>query len=190
MNTDERDLLPEDERHDAPVPDPLDDLSDPDFPDANADGVENEIGLLNDELNQVKDHLLRTLADFQNFRKRAQQEKLATQKFATESLIQDLLPVLDNFERTNQAAAQGATTDSLLTGVQMVHKQLLNALERRDLKRISVLGAVFNAELHEAVGTEITDEYPEDHVCEEIEAGYRIGDHTIRPARVKVAKKA
>lgn len=182
--------MPDDERHEAPAPDPLDDLSDPDFPDANADAVENEIGVLTDELNQVKDHLLRTLADFQNFRKRAQQEKLATQKFATESLILDLLPVLDNFERTNQAAAQGATTDSLLTGVQMVHKQLLNALERRDLKRISVLGAVFDAELHEAIGTEVTDEYPEDHVCAEIEAGYRIGDHTIRPARVKVAKKA
>jgi molecular chaperone GrpE len=189
MNTEESDLMPEDERLDAPVPDPLDDLSDPDFPDANADAVESEIESLTAELNEVKDHLLRTLADFQNFRKRAQQEKLATQKFATEQLILDLLPVLDNFERTNLAAAQGATTDSLLTGVQMVHKQLLNALEKRELKRISAIGAVFDSELHEAIGTEDTDEFPEDHVCAEIEAGYRIGDHTIRPARVKVAKK-
>lgn len=188
MNADERDLLPEEEElQSAPVePDALDDLSDPDNPEANADTDLTE--LLTQELNELKDQLLRTMADFQNFRKRAQQDKLFTQKIATEDLIRDLLPVLDNFDRTVAAAEQGATLESLLNGVQMVQRQMLTILSQRNLEKIKTTGELFDPEFHEAIGTEPNPGVPEGTILAELESGYRMADRTIRPARVRVAR--
>ena len=171
--------------------DPLDDLSDPDDPEANAEPLEDGGGaeLVNQELNELKDQLLRTMADFQNFRKRAQQDKLFTQKIATENLVRDLLPVLDNFERTVSAAGQGATLESLLEGVRMVHKQMTGILSQRNLERIKTVGEPFDPEFHEAIGMETRDDVEDGTITVELEAGYRMADRTIRPARVRVAKK-
>lgn len=188
MNADERDLLPEEEELTSPPvePDPLDDLSDPDNPEANADTDMTE--LLTQELNDLKDQLLRTMADFQNFRKRAQQDKQLTQRLATEDLIRDLLPILDNFDRTVAAAGQGATMESLLEGVGLVHRQMLTILSQRNLERIKTTGEIFDPEFHEAIATEPNPDVPEGTIIAELEAGYRLGDRTVRPARVRVAR--
>lgn len=185
MNHIDDDLLEEEE---APKePDPLDDLSDPDDPDANAESDPTE--LVNQELNELKDQLLRTMADFQNFRKRAQQDKLFTQKIATENLVRDLLPVLDNFERTVAAASQGATLESLVEGVSLAHRQMMTILGQRNLERVKTVGEPFDPEFHEAIGTEPRDDVEDGTITLELEAGYRMADRTIRPARVRVAKK-
>lgn len=190
MIADERDFSPEEgELRNEPIePDPLDDLSDPDNPDANADTDLTEV--LTQELNELKEQLLRTMADFQNFRKRAQQDKLFTQKMATEDLIRDLIPVLDNFDRTVMAAEQGATVESLTEGVRMVHRQMLNVLLQRNLERIKTVGEPFDPEFHEAIATEPSSDVEEGTILFELEPGYRMGDRTIRPARVRVARNA
>ena len=140
------------------------------------------------ERDDLKDQYLRTIAEFQNFRRRAQYEREELRRYATESLVRDLLPVLDNFERTLVAARSGATIESLVDGVNMVERQLRAALADVQLVRIAAVGQVFDPVIHEAIATEEGTEFPPDTVSLEIEAGYRMGDKVIRPARVKVAK--
>lgn len=129
------------------------------------------------------------MADMQNFRRRVQQEKEETRKYATESLVAELLPVLDNFERTLVAVESGASMETLVEGVKMVDKQLRSILERANLQKIASQGEQFDPEHHEAVALEETNEHPEGTVIEELQSGYKIAEKVIRPARVRIAKK-
>ncbi len=147
------------------------------------------VELLARERDELKDQLLRSLADLQNFRRRAQQEKEELRKFATESLVRQLIPVLDNFERTIGAIESGASKEAVLEGVRAVDRQLRSALEAVKLEKINALGSLFDPEHHEAITTEHSEEHPDDTVIEEIEPGYKMADRVVRPARVKVAKR-
>ncbi len=139
------------------------------------------------ELAQKQEELLRTMADFQNFRKRTQTEAAQLRKFAAQSLVESLLPILDNFERTLRAAESGATMESLVGGVGAVERQLKSILEAQGLERIVSVGQPFDAEIHEALAVVATEDHEPDTVMDEIEAGYRMGDRIIRPAKVRVA---
>lgn len=150
---------------------------------------EAEIEALAAELEATKDSYLRTLAEFQNFRKRVHQEKHDLHRTAAQDLLRDLLPVLDNFERTLAAVDSGASVESLAEGVRAVDRQLRSLLERRHVVRIPAAGMPFDPSLHEPLGVDVTNEVAEDTVTVEIEPGYRIGDKVLRPARVRVAKK-
>lgn len=150
----------------------------------------SEVDLLIAERDQAKDDYLRTLAEFQNFRRRAQQEKHDLQKWATQDLISDLLPVLDNFERTLAAAEAGASVESLVEGIRAVDRQVKTILERRHLKRIASVGLSFDPHLHEPIGTDSVDGVTDDTVTAEVEPGYMLGDRVLRPARVRVAKSS
>jgi molecular chaperone GrpE len=141
------------------------------------------------ERDELQSQLLRSIADLQNFRRRVAHEKDEIRKYATESLVANLLPVLDNFERTVAASERGASPEALLEGVRLVERQLRGSLESVHVRRIIATGVAFNPDEHEAVTTEATEAHPEGTVLEELEAGYKIGDRVIRPARVKVAKK-
>jgi molecular chaperone GrpE len=143
----------------------------------------------NDERDQVRDQLLRTMADFQNFRKRSEQDKQQIRQYATENLVADLLPVLDNFERTIAAFEAGASAESLIEGVRAVDRQLRTALESQRVTRIQSHGQPFDPDLHEALGSVESDEHPENTVVAEDQPGYRMGEKVLRPARVRVAKK-
>ncbi len=154
-----------------------------------------EIENLTSERDEAKDQVLRTLADlqnyqrdFQNYRKRNQQEMAQFRLMATEQLVSDLLPVLDNFERTIAHVEAGATVESLVGGIRAVEKQLRSVLEGQSVRRIQSVGSPFDPELHEALGTEVSEEHADDTVTTEIEPGYKMGEKVIRPARVKVAK--
>jgi len=149
--------------------------------------VSDLIQNLTKERDQMNEQMLRTMADFQNFRKRTQQEQAMIRQYATENLVMSLLPVLDNFERTVAAAERGATIESMVNGVRAVEKQLRFLVEQQNVTRIESLGAPFDANLHEALGTVATNDYPVDTVVDEIEPGYRMGDKVIRPAKVRVA---
>ena len=107
---------------------------------------------------------------------------------ATEQFVTELLPVLDNFERTIAHIEAGATVESLVGGIKAVEKQLRTVLESQSVRRIQSVGEPFDPELHEALGTQSGTEHPEDTVVLEIEPGYKMGEKVIRPARVKVAK--
>jgi molecular chaperone GrpE len=148
------------------------------------------IEALQQSLSNAEQDKLRALADFQNLRRRSQEEKDALRKFATENLVQSLLPVLDNFERTVQHLEAGADPQKMLEGIKIVERQLRQVLESQNLRRIESVGQPFDPDLHEALAMEPSEEHEENIVTTEVEPGYRIGDKVIRPARVKVAKNS
>ncbi len=151
--------------------------------------LQEKVQALSDENTQLKDQMMRSFADIQNMRKRFAQEKASLTQFATEELIVDLLPVLDNFERAISVAESGGSLDGLLDGVKAIDRQFRDALEKRQLERIVTLGQDFDPDLHFALATHETEEVPENTVTHEIEAGYKLSQKVVRPAKVRVARK-
>jgi molecular chaperone GrpE len=146
-----------------------------------------QISKLTEEKAQIHDQLLRTMADFQNFRKRTQQEQGMIRQYATESLIMTLLPVMDNFERTVAAAEKGAPVESLITGVKATEKQFRFIIEAQGVTKIQCVGQPYDSDLHEAIGTVDSPDNPSETVVEEVEPGYKMGDKVIRHSKVRVA---
>lgn len=163
----------------APVEEPIED---------NVDPRDLLIAGLIDERDQLKDQLLRSLADMKNVRRRHEEDRRSMALYATEDLVRDLLPVLDNFERTLQVISNGASPESVIEGIQMIERQLRGALQQRQIIRIESVGSQFDPAVHEALGHDEGTDQPPGTITAEIEAGYRIGDRVIRPARVRVAK--
>jgi molecular chaperone GrpE len=134
--------------------------------------------------------LLRTTADFDNFKKRATREKQDAIRFANENLIQKLVPVLDSFDMA-VAALQNGKTDtgqSLQTGITMVYQQLKSALADAGLEEVDAAGKAFDPNLHEAISQQETNEVPEGQVVQQVRKGYKLRERLLRPASVIVAK--
>ena len=139
------------------------------------------------------ERLLRTTADFDNFKKRAARERTEAGQYASASILQKLLPVLDNFEMAlaatkNAEAPQGGIA-SLQSGVNMIQQQLKSILAETGLEEIEATGKVFDPTLHEAVSQQESTEVPEDHVLQQLRKGYKLKERLLRPATVIVAKK-
>ena len=137
------------------------------------------------------DRLLRTSADFENFKKRAARERGEAAQSASLALLQKLLPVLDHFEMA-QTAAQTAKDDkltSLQAGIAMIQQQLKGILAETGLEEIDASGKPFDPMLHQAVSQVETADAPEGQVVQQIRKGYKLRDHLLRPAAVVVAKK-
>ena len=137
------------------------------------------------------DQYLRVAADLDNYKKRAAREKQDAIKYATESLLQKLIPVLDNFDMALAAAnvQPGASVQSLQTGVNMIRQQLRSALSESGLEEIDALNKPFDPNLHEAVSQQETADLPEGHVMQQLRKGFKLRDRLLRPATVVVAKK-
>lgn len=137
------------------------------------------------------DQLLRTTADFDNFKKRAARERQEAIKFANESLMQKLIPTLDNFDMAIAAAtnAKDGAAQSLQTGVNMILSQLRQALTEAGLEEIDATGKPFDPNFHEAVSQQETTDAPEGQVLQQLRKGYKLRDRLLRPATVIVAKK-
>ena len=136
------------------------------------------------------DRLLRTTADFDNFKKRAARERQDAFKFANESLMQKLITVLDSFEMA-QAASQTGAPDSLKSlqeGIAMIYQQLRNALTEAGLEELDASGKPFDPNFHEAVAEQESIEVPEGHVLQQLRKGYKLRERLLRPATVIVAK--
>jgi molecular chaperone GrpE len=137
------------------------------------------------------ERLLRTTADFDNFKKRAARERQEAIKFANEGLLQKLIPVLDNFEMA-LAATQSSSTDGLKAlseGVAMIHAQLRQALTDAGLEEVIAAGLMFDPNLHEAVSQQESKEIAEGQVLQQLRKGYKLRDRLLRPATVIVAKR-
>jgi len=137
------------------------------------------------------ERLLRTAADFDNFKKRAARERQEATQAATVALLQKLLPVLDHFEMA-QSAAQTAGGDklaSLQTGIEMIQQQLKGILVETGLEEIDATGKIFDPTLHEAVSQRETADAPEGQVVQQIRKGYKLRDRLLRPAAVIVARQ-
>ena len=137
------------------------------------------------------ERLLRITADFENFKKRAAREKQEATRYANESLLQKLIPVIDNFDMALAASgnATDASAQSLRTGITMIHGLLKSTLAEAGLEEIDATGQKFDPNLHEAVSEQESAETPEGHVMQQLRKGYRLRERLIRPATVVVAKK-
>ncbi len=155
---------------------------------AEIDERDHMIVILKDEVARTKDEMLRQLAEAQNIQRRLRQQMEQDRKYAIEGLVRELVPVLDNFDRSLAAADQGASPESVIDGIRAMQKSLHRALEPVGLVRVAAVGQVFDPEMHEALATVETTEIAPDMVTDEIEPGYMIADRVIRPARVRVSK--
>ena len=143
-----------------------------------------EIEALKAELENKNDLLLRTAAEFDNFKKRTEREKLTVAEFAKAGLIKQLLPILDNIDRAGMVPKD---TPDYIKGIEMIVKQFEGIAENLGVTEIAKAGDEFNPELHEAV-MHIEDEtLGENVIAEVLQKGYKIGDTVIRAAMVKVA---
>ncbi|HEX8169660.1 MAG TPA: nucleotide exchange factor GrpE [Thermoanaerobaculia bacterium] len=133
---------------------------------------------------EFRDRYLRTLADFENFRKRTEREKADFYKYAVAGMMKDVLPVLDNFERALDHAEEG---DEFHKGVLLIYKQLYDTLQRHGLKPIDEAGVHFDPNIHEGVMREENDSVPSQTVLAVLQKGYFLNDRLLRPAMVKVA---
>ena len=139
------------------------------------------------ERDTLQDRLLRTAADFDNYRKRVERDRRDVADLAVIDAVRDLLPILDNLERALQAT--GADADALRTGIELIHRQMLDLLRRRNVASIEALGADFDPNVHEAVAHEPSDAHREGEVMAELQRGYRLNDRLVRPSMVKVARR-
>lgn len=137
---------------------------------------------------EQKDGGLRAAADFDNYRRRVQQEMGTARQAGVERLMCDLLPVLDNFERAEQAAQGEASVESLRRGVELIRKQFRDVLKAYGLEEFSCVGEAFDPNRAEAVSFIHTDEHEPDMVASEECRGYLCNERVIRPARVVVAR--
>jgi molecular chaperone GrpE len=143
---------------------------------------------------KAEDHwerLLRTTADFENFKKRVTREKHDAIKFANEGILEKLVPVLDNFDMALSATQQNGSeaNQSLQTGINMIYQQLKNALVEAGLEEVDATGKAFDPTLHEAVSQKETADVPDGHVVQQLRKGYKLRERLLRPASVVVAKQ-
>ena len=134
-----------------------------------------------------KDQAIRTAAELDNFRKRMSREKLDAVRYGNQSLLEELLPVLDIFDMGMQAAAQEERS-MLFMGMQMIHKQLDEFLSSQNVEEIPTeVGGDFDPKVHEALGQEASDEIEDGKIIRVVRKGYRIGERLLRPSNIIVA---
>jgi molecular chaperone GrpE len=146
------------------------------------------LGKLEREKADLQDRLLRTLADWDNARKRLQKEKEEATRYANQQFLHTLLPVLDNLERAIEAAERATEVRPVVEGLRMVWKQLQSVLKEEGLEPVEALGKPFDPYQHEALGEEVTTAQPEGTVVSQLRKGYMLKGKLLRPAGVMVAR--
>ena len=164
------------EEQEAPAPGPDDNTTDV-----------VDVDALKSERDALQDRLLRTAAEFDNYRKRIDRERREQADSAATSLLTEILPVVDNLER---ALLAPTTPESARyrAGVELIHRQLLDLLRKRGVTPIEALGTDFDPRIHQAVSQETSETHRDGEVMEEMQRGYMLGDRLLRAAMVKVAK--
>lgn len=152
---------------------------------AAASGAEAELQKVTAERDALLDRLARVQAEFDNARRRSLKEQQDFRDYATVDAIKSLLPALDSFDRALQAKSEGA---DFRNGVELIYKQLQDALTKLGVQSISAKGAAFDPRFHEAIEMVETDEVPDHQVIDELQRGYKFKDRLLRPAMVRVAK--
>ena len=136
------------------------------------------------ERDQLLDRIARLQAEFENARKRSERDKLDFRDFTTGNVIEQFLPVIDNFDL---ALKSKGNADQLRSGVELIIKQMQEVLQKMQVTPVPTIGEAFDPRVHEALGTVERDDIPDQHVAEEIRRGYRMRDRMLRPALVRVA---
>jgi molecular chaperone GrpE len=150
-------------------------------------GAGDEVAALVKEKEALQDRLLRTAAEFDNYRKRIDRERREMAEYAAADLLTDVIAIVDDFERALQVPTD-AQADAYRQGIELIHKQMLDLLRKRGVKPIEAVGTDFDPNFHQAVIHEVSAEHREGEVMQELRRGYMLGDRLLRPAMVKVAK--
>ncbi|QDV33631.1 nucleotide exchange factor GrpE [Tautonia plasticadhaerens] len=178
--------------------DPNPKMTDPDRePDAEgraaAEGADASTASLRSQLDEAArqrdeylEQLRRSQAEFVNFQKRSRSQAEADRTYAVSPLANDLLSVIDNFERAIDAARQSGN-EAIITGLEIVHRQLLEALAKHGVEPIESIGQPFDPNIHEALMQQPDADHPEGTVVAELSRGFRIRDRVLRPSRVAVS---
>ena len=143
---------------------------------------------LQTDLERFRDLALRSQADFENFRKRAAREKDEAVKYANASMLERLIPILDNFELGLQAARSTSADSPILAGMDMVAKQLNDFLTQSGVEPVPGEGVKFDPNVHEAVAQEASEEIEDGHVLRQLRKGFKLKERLLRPATVVVSK--
>jgi molecular chaperone GrpE len=142
---------------------------------------------LQKERDELRDRLLRVTAEFDNYRKRTDRERRELSEAVVADLVRELLPAVDDLERA--LAAPSVTGDEALrTGVDLIHRQILEAFRRRGIAPVDSVGQPFDPNWHEALASDAASGRPDNEITSEVRRGYRIGGRLLRPALVRVAK--
>jgi molecular chaperone GrpE len=174
--------MPNEEQASAPHDEPMDSAPNRD------DALEDRLKALEQEKNDLSDRLLRTMAEFDNYRKRVTREKEGLLKYGTERIAFEILPVIDNFERAMEQSQQGTDPVAVVDGLKMILKQLMAALEKFEIKPFHSVGEQFNPEIHEAMAQQEHPDHEDNTVIEQFQKGYMLGEKMLRPARVLVSR--
>jgi molecular chaperone GrpE len=150
-------------------------------------GDENPLEALRREKDALQDRLLRTAAEFDNYRKRVERDRRDQAEAAMADALEDLLPIMDDLERALQAPA-GDQADAYRKGVELIHRQMEDLLRKRGVKPIQAVGTDFDPRFHQSVMHEVSSEHRDGEVMEELRRGYMLGERLLRPAMVKVAR--
>ena len=148
---------------------------------------DEEIESLKQQVETEENKYLKLYAEFENFKRRNRQEMETNNKYKHQEMVEDLLPIIDNFERALKIEGDSESFNSLLKGVEMVYNDLVNTLMKHDVREIESVGQPFDPNYHQAVMTEASDE-DDGIVIEEFQKGYILKDRVIRPSMVKVSE--
>jgi molecular chaperone GrpE len=170
----------------------LEDQSDVPVVDAAEISQESEVDVLQRELTETRDQLMRVAAESDNFRKRMEREKSKLLKYAGENILRDLLTTVDNLDRAIEqggAAAEdeGKKLQSMMQGLELTRKGLVATLERYGVEPLDAVGLAFNPDEHDALTMEVSADIPANHVLREFARGYRFKDRVLRHAQVVVS---
>ncbi len=154
--------------------------------------MEKELKDKEEQISQLKNSLIRLHAEFDNFRKRSSREKVEFCKYAQEKLMQELLPIMDNFDSAFLAVnkiEQNQSIKSFIDGISISYKSLKDVLAKEGLREINACGEQFNPSVHDAVQMIECTDHPDECIIEEIQKGYYLADKILRHPKVKVAKR-
>ena len=149
--------------------------------------LEQALAAKADEVKNLNDRYLRLAAEFENYKRLAQRDQREQAKFANETLLKDLLPIVDNLQRAVDFSQSSAGLDQLILGVQLTLKQFLETLSKFGVRQVSSIGEPFDPTRHQAVAKTESDNQPENTIIQEHQPGYLLHDRIVRPAMVTVA---
>jgi molecular chaperone GrpE len=174
----------------VPQTPPVEPATDPKQPAEAAPTAEQKQAEAQGEVVRLRDQLLRTAADYDNYRKRTRRAEDDAERRGRERMLKDLLPVFDNLERAVQHADSAPDAQAVVSGLRMVLKQFVDTLEKTGIKRVATIGLPFDPTRHEAIQQLDSAEHPAGVVMAEVQPGYLMGDTLVRAAMVVVSKGA
>jgi molecular chaperone GrpE len=152
------------------------------------ENLEDKITVLEQEINQYKELALRKAAEFENYKRRTENDQLNLLKYAAESLIIKLLPTVDDLERSLDHMTDETDAQKIKEGIQLVYNKFVKILDEQGIKKIESVGKPFSVEFHEALMQRADDSVPPHTVIDELETGYMYKDRVIRHAKVIVSE--